>query len=70
MDIDGRNISSTPDSKQAGASAKAPADSAAASAAMPPHADAHHLGHPVAALRHHQPEVWTTAKARSEMEGH
>lgn len=50
MDIDGRNIASTPDSKQAGASAKAPADSAAASAAMLPHADAHHLGHQRSAI--------------------
>ncbi|KAF8712967.1 hypothetical protein HU200_028755 [Digitaria exilis] len=44
VDIDGRDITSTPDSKQAGASAKAPADSAVASTAMPPHADVYHLG--------------------------
>ena len=44
MDIDGRNIASTPDSKQAGGSAKAPLESAAASTALPPHADVYHLG--------------------------
>lgn len=44
VDIDSRDAASTPDSKQAGASAKAPADSAAASTAMPPHADVYHLG--------------------------
>lgn len=44
VDIDGRDITSTPDSKQAGASTKAPADSAAASTAIPPHADVYHLG--------------------------
>lgn len=44
VDIDGRDILSTPDSKQAGGSAKAPLESAAASTALPPHADVYHLG--------------------------
>ncbi|CAL5010335.1 unnamed protein product [Urochloa decumbens] len=44
VDIDSRDAASTPDSKQAGASAKAPADSAAASNVIPPHADVYHLG--------------------------
>jgi hypothetical protein len=42
VDLDS-NAGSTPDSKQAGSSAKAPADAAAASNA-PPHADVYHLG--------------------------
>ncbi|OEL16769.1 Zinc finger CCCH domain-containing protein 56 [Dichanthelium oligosanthes] len=44
VDIDSRDGTSTPDSKQAGASAKVPADSTAVSTTIPPHADVYHLG--------------------------
>ena len=44
VDIDGRDIASTPDSKQAAASSKLPVETAAASTAVPPHADVYHLG--------------------------
>ncbi|KAK3122787.1 hypothetical protein QOZ80_8AG0618340 [Eleusine coracana subsp. coracana] len=43
VDLD-NNAASTPDSKQTGVSAKAPADAAAASNSIPPHADVYHLG--------------------------
>ncbi|GJN39607.1 hypothetical protein PR202_gb28736 [Eleusine coracana subsp. coracana] len=43
VDLD-NNAASTPDSKQAGVSAKAPADAAAAANSIPPHADVYHLG--------------------------
>uniref|UniRef100_J3MQK6 C3H1-type domain-containing protein n=2 Tax=Oryza brachyantha TaxID=4533 RepID=J3MQK6_ORYBR len=44
VDLDSRDAASTPDSKQAAASAKAPTDTAIASTAAPPHADVYHLG--------------------------
>ena len=44
VDIDGRDIASTPDSMQAAASSKLPVETAAASTAVPPHADVYHLG--------------------------
>jgi len=44
VDIDGRDIALTPDSKQAAGSAKAPAETTTASTAAPPHADVYHLG--------------------------
>ncbi|VAI75790.1 unnamed protein product [Triticum turgidum subsp. durum] len=44
VDIDGRDIASTPDSKQAAASSKLPVETPAASTAVPPHADVYHLG--------------------------
>lgn len=43
VDIDGRDIALTPDSKQAAGSAKAP-ETTAASTAAPAHADVYHLG--------------------------
>lgn len=44
VDIDSRDAAATPDSKQAVVSAKAPAETAAASTTVLPHADVYHLG--------------------------
>ncbi|KQJ95303.1 zinc finger CCCH domain-containing protein 56 [Brachypodium distachyon] len=44
VDVEGRDIASTPDSKQAALSAKAPAETTPASTAAPPHSDVYHLG--------------------------
>uniref|UniRef100_A0A0D9X4M9 C3H1-type domain-containing protein n=1 Tax=Leersia perrieri TaxID=77586 RepID=A0A0D9X4M9_9ORYZ len=44
VDLDSRDAAPTPDSKQVAASGKAPAETAAASNAAPPHADVYHLG--------------------------
>ncbi|KAL5219766.1 hypothetical protein ABZP36_024479 [Zizania latifolia] len=44
VDMDNRDAASTPDSKQAALSAKAPAETAVASTSVPPHTDVYHLG--------------------------